>query len=42
MTSLERFLKDIPELRTIETWVTKDVRPERKEEKWLNILARRV
>jgi 2-polyprenyl-3-methyl-5-hydroxy-6-metoxy-1,4-benzoquinol methylase len=42
MTSLERFLKDIPESRTIETWVTKDVRPERKEEKWLNILARRV
>jgi len=41
-TSLERFLKDIPELRTIETWVTKDVRPERKEEKWLNILVRRV
>lgn len=40
--SLKEFLADVPLLKVFDSWITRDVRPERKEEKWLNILARRV
>ena len=40
--SLEEFLKKVPQLEIISTWVTGDVRPGREEEQWLNILARRI
>ena len=39
---LEGLLHELPELQVIETWITADVRPGRKEEQWINILARRV
>lgn len=39
--SLAEFMKQLPSLTVINQWITADVRPERKEEKWINILARR-
>ena len=39
---LNAFMKQIPDLRIFDTWITQDVRPGREEEKWINILARRV
>ncbi len=40
--TLEQFLSGIPSLQTIETWITYDVRPGREEERWINLLSRRV
>ncbi len=40
--TLETFMAQFPALRTIERWLTQDVRPGREEERWINILARRV
>lgn len=40
--SLQVFWKTIPRLEIFETWITQDTRPDRKEEKWINLLARRV
>jgi 2-polyprenyl-3-methyl-5-hydroxy-6-metoxy-1,4-benzoquinol methylase len=39
--SLAEFMKQLPSLHVFDQWITEDVRPERKEEKWINILARR-
>ena len=40
--TLEEFWRDIDTLEIRETWITRDVRPGREEERWINILARRV
>ncbi|MCI9176122.1 MAG: class I SAM-dependent methyltransferase [Lachnospiraceae bacterium] len=36
-----KFLADIEELQQEEQWVTSDVRPERGNEKWLNLILRK-
>ena len=36
------FWSEIKGLRIIDTWITGDVRPGREEERWINLLARRV
>ena len=38
--SLAAFWQEIEGLRIMEQWITQDVRPERGEERWINILAR--
>lgn len=40
--TLQEFWKIIPHLEIFETWITQDMRPDRKEERWINLLARRV
>ncbi len=40
--SLIEFMKAIPSLILFDKWITCDVRPGREEERWINILARRV
>ena len=37
-SSFQRFIRDTESLSIAESWVTGDVRPEREEEKWLNLL----
>jgi SAM-dependent methyltransferase len=39
--SFQRLLEKIPSLRQEECWITKDVRPGKEEEKWLNLLLRK-
>ena len=36
------FIKNIPDLKTEEQWITEDVRPGRRDEKWLNLLLRKM
>ena len=36
------FMKEIPELTIEEEWITSDVRPGRGEEKWLNLILRKI
>jgi hypothetical protein len=36
------FLKDIPGISLEELWITNDVRPDRGEEKWLNLILRKL
>lgn len=36
------FIKNIPDLKIEEQWITEDVRPGRRDEKWLNLLLRKV
>lgn len=36
------YMKQIPGLAIEEIWTTKDVRPERKEETWLNLILRKT
>ena len=40
--TLQAFWEGIPSLEIFETWITQDVRPGREEERWINLLARRV
>ena len=40
--SFREFLKDFHEFRITDQWITSDVRPNRGEEKWLNVLLRRT
>lgn len=40
--TFDNFLKDIPGVKLEELWVTGDVRPGRGEERWLNIILRKV
>ncbi len=40
--TLEGFIQEFSSLETIEQWITQDVRPGRKEEQWINILAKRI
>ena len=35
-------LEEIPELRLEEQWISRDVRPDRKDESWLNVLVRKA
>ena len=39
---LNRVLADVPELQLIRSWVTTDVRFDYSEQKWLNVLLRKV
>lgn len=39
--SFEKFLKNTYRLKLEEQWITSDIRPGRKEEKWLNIILRK-
>ena len=40
--SLAGLMAEVPSLQIVETWITNDVRPGREEERWINILARRI
>ena len=40
--TLQEFWERIPELSIEEIWLTQDVRPGRGEERWINLLARRI
>ena len=40
--SLEEFWRQASSLRIFDRWITRDVRPGREEERWINILARRI
>ncbi len=40
--SLFAFMRDINTFKILEMWITHDVRPGRGNEKWINILARRI
>lgn len=40
--TLQEFWERISELSIEEIWLTQDVRPEREEERWINLLARRI
>ena len=40
--TLKVFWSDFPSLPIITTWLTQDVRTGREEERWINLLARRV
>lgn len=40
-TSFAALMQDITALKTEEQWITSDVRPERGEEKWLNVFLRK-
>lgn len=37
----ENFLKEIEGIKVKEQWITSDIRPGRKEEKWLNIILKK-
>ncbi|MDO4650118.1 MAG: class I SAM-dependent methyltransferase [Eubacteriales bacterium] len=41
LDSFKKFKQRFPELEMVESWITGDVRPERSEEKWLNLILRR-
>ena len=40
--TFDKFIKEIPELTIEEEWITSDVRPGRGEEKWLNLILRKI
>ena len=40
--TFDKFIKVIPELTIEEAWSTSDVRPGRGEEKWLNLILRKI
>ena len=40
--TFDKFMKVIPELTIEEAWSTSDVRPGREEEKWLNLILRKI
>lgn len=39
--SLKEFWEPVTTMRIFDLWITEDVRPDRKEEKWINLLARK-
>ena len=39
--SIQAFWKDASSMQIFDLWITRDVRPGREEEKWINLLARR-
>ena len=39
--TFREFIREVPELQIEEYWITGDVRPERGEEKWLNLILRK-
>ena len=40
--TLNEFLKNVTSLQILDMWITQDVRPDRKDERWVNLLARRI
>lgn len=40
--AFEKYMQDIPELQIEEYWLISDVRPGRGEEKWLNLILRKL
>jgi len=40
--TLNEFWRNASSMQIIDQWITQDVRPDRKDEKWINLLARRV
>lgn len=40
--TFREFVKVIPELTVEDQWITLDVRPGRGEEKWLNLILRKI
>lgn len=40
--AFEKYMQNIPELQIEEYWITSDVRPGRGEEKWLNLILRKL
>ncbi|MCR5431877.1 MAG: class I SAM-dependent methyltransferase [Lachnospiraceae bacterium] len=38
----EEFVGDINEIKTVDKWVSEDVRPDRREMKWLNLILRKL
>lgn len=40
--AFEKYMQDIPELQIEEYWIISDVRPGRGEEKWLNLILRKL
>ena len=42
LEAFQEFIKKIPEIVIEEHWITGDVRPGRGEEKWLNLLLRKI
>lgn len=40
--SFEKFIADMANIRTMEVWITGDVRPGREDEKWLNLILRKA
>lgn len=36
------FIKEVPEIIIVESWITGDVRPGRGEEKWLNLMLQKI
>ena len=41
LETFEEYMREVPELRIEEYWITGDVRPGRGEEKWLNLILRK-
>ena len=41
-TSFEKYIADIANVKTVETWITGDVRPGRGDEKWLNLILQKA
>lgn len=41
LDSFKDFIKEINELKIIDSWITSDVRPGRGEEKWLNLILKK-
>lgn len=39
--SFVAFIKDFSEIKIVEYWISKDVRPGRSEEKWLNLILQK-
>ena len=39
--SFAAFIKDFSEIKIVECWISKDVRPGRSEEKWLNLILQK-
>ena len=40
--TLQTFWESMPRLKIFNLWISQDVRPDRKDEKWVNLLARRL
>ena len=40
--TLKEFWESATSLRIFDLWITEDVRPDRKDEKWINLLARKA
>lgn len=40
--SFEDFIKDLTYIKIVECWMTKDSRPDRGDEKWLNLIIQKV